>query len=223
MATIITRLYNDEAAARNVIAELKAAEYADRNISLISGSNDLDTRLSAANVSDEAAAVYGPKVRDGNALVVVKALLGQAGDAIRIVNRHPSISTDLENENAYVATEVPPRDTSKLVNSDHPRYLTPRRHVEVDGPFSRAYADFAFPLLSRRPRGISVYQETKRFGAFLVPLLSTKKRSISVYQETKRFGAFLVPLLSKDVERKKSVFQGDVFFANFLVPHLIRR
>lgn len=224
MATIITRLYKDAATAQAVVADLKAEEYADRNISVISGSDDLENRMAAANVSDEAASVYAPMIKDGNSLVVVKALLGQARPAIAVVNRHPSIQTDLETENAYIPTTVPPRDTKNLIMRDHPLMLTSRSQVAVNGPFARRYGDFAFPLLSKGTRSISAYQGTKRFGDFIMPLLSKKERKISVYQGTKRFGAFLVPLLSKsNGERKNSVFQGNVFFANFLAPHLIRR
>lgn len=222
MATIITRLYKDAATADAVVADLKADDYADRNITVISGSDNLAQRMDAASVPEDAASAFAARIGEGNVLVVVKALLGQAERAVNIVNRQPTVDSGLEKQDIYVPTTYK-KDMSKLIMKDHPLMLTTRD--QVSGEHARRYADFLVPLLSKqRDRAISVYRGTKRFGDFLVPLLSKQRdREISVYRGTKRFGDFLVPLLSKQGDRDLSVLRGTVRYADFLAPLIIRK
>ncbi len=223
MATIITRLYKDEAAANAVVADLKADPYHGQKSTIITGSDALDERIGAAGVGEDAAAAYKPLVEKGNALLVVEALLGQARPAIKIIDKHPSVEVELDNQNAYVATAYE-KDMSKLVMRDHPYMMTPKGQSPVFHGTTR-FGAFLMPLISKRkPVGMTVYQGTKHFGAFLVPLISKRKPvGKTVYQGTKRFGAFLMPLLSSRTPPDHAVFRGTKRFGDFLMPLISRR
>jgi hypothetical protein len=222
MATIITRLYSDEATANTVVADLKADPYHGHSSTIITGSDALDDRMKEAGVGEDAAAVYKPLVEKGNALLVVKALLGQAQSAIGIVNSHPSIEVDLETQNAYVSTTYE-KDMSKLVDREHKLQLT--EHEQISSRTGKRYGAFLVPLLSKRtPPDNAVYRGTKRFGDFLVPLLSKRTPpDNAVYRGTKRFGAFLVPLLSSRTPKPPTVYHGTKRFGAFLLPLILRR
>ena len=225
MATIITRLYKDEAAANAVVSDLKAGRDISVTSTIISGSGDVKQKMLDLGLSEEAADAYGPKVESGNALLTVTALLGQAQGAKRIVNSHPAEDAGVANENVYVPTKAYKKDTSQLIMKDHPLMLTSKDQVKTSGPFAMRYGDFFYPLLSKRkPVGMTVYSGTKRFGAFLMPLLSNRKPlGMTVYNGTKRFGAFLVPLLSGRKPPAHAVYKGTVHFGDFLVPLISKR
>jgi hypothetical protein len=107
MTTIITRLYPDAATAQSVAGVLAADGQAYTAIDVITrdGAGTLAGRLRNARVGAGAAAAYAGPVGDGRALLVVNAPvapLGTALRAIRTVNRYPSVSVGLADEDVYI-------------------------------------------------------------------------------------------------------------------------
>ncbi len=222
MATIITRLYKDDATANTVAAELAADPYHSHSATLVSGADGLDKKLAALGIGEDAAAAYAPKIRDGNVLLTVNALLGQARNAIKIVDKHEAVDVEIENENLYAPTTYV-KDMSKLVDSEHALQLTERE--QISSRTGSRYGAFLVPLLSgRTPPDHAVFRGTKRFGDFVMPLLSGRiPPDHAIFRGTKRFGAFLVPLISNRLPTPPTVYHGTKRFGAFLMPLIKRR
>jgi hypothetical protein len=119
MTTIITRLYPDLATAQEVVAALKDRGHDPLTIDVIAerGEGAPEARMRAARVPAASAAAYGPGVARGGALLVVRAPfapMGTARDAIKVVNRTPSIDVGLADEDFYIR-EQPRLETAGKV------------------------------------------------------------------------------------------------------------
>ncbi len=144
MTTIITRLYADVATARGVANALMAQGHGQDTIDVIArdGAGDMAGRMRAARVSPTAAAAYAGAMSGGQALVVVRAPfapMGAARNAMKIVNRTPSVKVGLADEDVYVR-EDPRIVRSGLVMTDHPLFMTnphrslPHGHILGSNP-----------------------------------------------------------------------------------------
>jgi hypothetical protein len=128
MTTIITRLYADMATARGVANALVAQGHGPDTIDVIArdGAGDVTDRMRDARVSAAATAAYAPGVSGGNALLVMRAPfapMGAARNAMKTVDRTPSIKVGLATENDYVR-EQPVVMREGLVMTSHPLLMT---------------------------------------------------------------------------------------------------
>ncbi len=151
MTTIITRLYSDAAEASAVVAALVAGGHDKDDIRIIDGAAKAEaaSAMKAARVSDAAAAAYGRAMTPGQALLVVEAgfnPVGAARQAIKIVNRHPSINAGLDDEDGFIR-EYPTMAPGGSVLRGAPLLMS--------NPFSRASHGRIFganPVTSSKPR-----------------------------------------------------------------------
>jgi len=218
MTTIITRLYEDDAAANAVASGLSDAGFPASIFDVIAGGGDVAGAMATARVSEEGAAVYGPLIDQGKKLVVVRAPItpfGAAKRAMSIVDSQPTVDTGLKNQDQYVREAIVP-ETDAPFGGGKPRTSA------VGKEFKWSLAPI--PLLMNWERQNSCFSGTKCFGAFLVPLHSKNRFRIGkpVFQRTKRFGAFIMPLLNKRKPLGKTILTGDKRFADFLVPLLVK-
>ncbi len=225
MTTIITRLYKDDSAANAVVAGLSEAGFPDKLYSTIGGGGDVASALADASVGEDAAAAYAPLIDQGNKLVVVRAPFtpfGAAKEAMKIVDSQPTVDAGVANENVFVSEEMKESSFPKILRNQHfGDFLVP---LLIKSAASPARGMGVRSDASRKKRTSAV----GRHGHWSTPILDIAlirrgTREISVYRETKRFGAFLVPLLSKRKPAANSVFSGTVRFGDFLAPLLIRR
>jgi hypothetical protein len=144
MTTIITRLYPDTATARAVAGALTASGHAVDTVEVIArdGAADVASRMRAARVHPDAAALYAPAVTGGATLLVVRAPfapMGAARHAMKVVDRTPSIKVGVGDENAYIREQptVAMRDNllhgHPLVMSNPHRSL-PHGHILGSNP-----------------------------------------------------------------------------------------
>ncbi|MFK7942335.1 MAG: hypothetical protein AB8B85_05385 [Paracoccaceae bacterium] len=102
--TVITRIYSNEAAANSVADALRGKGFREDMFDVISGGSDSAELMSAAKVGDAEAAVYGPMVGKGNALVVVRAPFtpfGAVASAKSIVAAGSPLEVEVENADRY--------------------------------------------------------------------------------------------------------------------------
>jgi hypothetical protein len=111
MTTVVSRLYSDAATADAVAEALRAEGHPDGHIDVIAGGKDkaaLAKRIREARVSEAAAAAYAAKLGEGKALVVARVPfmpLGAALNAIRTVDRFPSVDAGVADQNEYIREE----------------------------------------------------------------------------------------------------------------------
>jgi hypothetical protein len=108
MTTIITRIYKDEAAANAVADALRAKAFPGDMFDVISGGADVTGRMATAQVADAEAAVYGPMVEQGNALVVVRAPFapfGAARTAMQVADEGGPLEVKVDNANRYMGLD----------------------------------------------------------------------------------------------------------------------
>jgi len=141
---------------------------------------------------------------------------------MKIVDSQPTVDAGLEKENVLLNEEMKETSFPSILRDTHfADFLVPliskRGSNLSQGMGVRSVA-------SRKPRDSAVGRHGHWSTPILdIPLLRKARREISVYRETKRFGAFLVPLLSKRTPPENSVFKGTVRFGDFLAPLIIRR
>ena len=103
MTTIITRAYKDQKAANAVADALRAKSFPESTFDVISGKGAADS-MATAGVSEAEAAVYGPMVDGGNAVVVVRAPFtpfGAARTAMQIADAGGPLEVEIENANRH--------------------------------------------------------------------------------------------------------------------------
>jgi hypothetical protein len=206
MTTIITRLYPDAAAAGAVVAALRAGgdEASDTSIITADAAGGAAAAMQAARVGAEAAAAYAGPVAQGRALLVVNAPfapMGTALNAIRTVNRFPSIDAGLADEDAYIRDE-PQMElegrvfTGTVFFMSNPNRPLPRGHILGGRMLSR-----------ERPRTSAIrggaYMSTKFWP---MKLLSRHSDRLSVMRDGFHFSSlFGIPLLVKDWPPREDV------------------
>jgi len=150
MATIITRVYKDEKAAKAVAATLQQGGFAARDVSVVGGGEGIADRLTGAGVGANTAAAAAEKIEGGNAAVVIAAPFGKAVKAQRIVDAAKPIALSVDKADDYVpAGEMAASKPDKVMGS-HPRFLTSSNYpggARDSKPFS---ALFGMRMLSDR-------------------------------------------------------------------------
>ena len=206
MTTIITRLFKDEAAARNAARKLQFKGFPARSITVISG-KDAEARMKRADVHASAAKKYADSLSSGGAVLAIAATykpLGAARIAREYLAGQDTVDVGKVTEEHFVKDRP---DRAPSVLKDHPRFLTAspsstdynggpitagigfrllndrkgRRSVKSGGGFmSRMF--WPMPLLSRKPRSKSVMSGGRFMSRSFwpAPLLSTRPRSNSV-------------------------------------------
>ena len=198
MTTIITRLYPDAAAAQTVAGVLAADGQAYTGIDVITrdGAGTIADRLRKARVGATAAAAYAGPVADGKALLVVDAPfapLGTALRAIRTVNRYPSISVGLADEDVYIREEPETIMDGRVYRGtvffmSNPHRSLPTGHILGSNP-----------IIHSRPRNSAI-----RGGAYMsrwfwpMKLVSKPKVGTSALRGTWLFSSmFGIPTVTK--------------------------
>jgi hypothetical protein len=141
MTTIITRLYQNTAAAQAVVNALLESGHDQDSIDVIArdGASDVMDRMRQARVSPTAAAAYADHIGTGRALLVVRAdfnPVGAARNAMKVTARFPSIDVGLHDENEYIR-EQPNPEMHNSVLRGHPLFMSnpyrPRFHGHILG------------------------------------------------------------------------------------------
>jgi hypothetical protein len=137
MTTIITRLFEDNAAAQLAVTDLLGRGHSKDYIDIITrdGSGALTERIRAARVSPSAAATYASHVSQGRALVVVQAPfnpIGAARHAMRVLDGHPSLKVGVANENEYIREDAKV-ELSGNVLRDHPLFMSNKHRPASHG------------------------------------------------------------------------------------------
>ncbi|MBD1204313.1 MAG: hypothetical protein O9292_09520 [Rhodobacteraceae bacterium] len=146
MTTIITRLYTDVTAAQAVVAALTGSGHNPATIDVITreGPAAATDRMRAARVPSSSAAAYAPAIAEGRALLVVCAPfapMGTARHAIKTVNRYPSLSVGLANEDVYIREDPKVDLTGKIYSGttffmSNPYRPTGHGHIFGSNPIS---------------------------------------------------------------------------------------
>ena len=161
MTTIITRLYADAAAAQSVVAALQAEGPSSATVQVITkdGAGSAADRMHAARVGATEARAYAGPVGEGRALLVIDAPfapMGTALNAIRTVNRFPSIDVGLAEEDVYIRDE-PQVDLSGRVLQGTVFYMSnPHRSLP------QGHILGSNPIIHSRPRTSAI-----RGGAYI--------------------------------------------------------
>jgi len=206
MTTIITRLYESEAQAGNVVDKLKAEGFPENTYDVITSADA--SAMEAAHVGAEAAATYAGKMDPGNALLVVRAPFvpfGAARAAMTAADSEPSIDMGGMNQNVHV--EIEQKEVSRKILTDHPLFLTSKERPKTQ--HKTVSESLGFSLLSdRKPASNSIRHG--HWANFLFPLISHRKPT----GQTIRHGFwanFAVPHLTKKDTSKLSIRKGGGF------------
>ena len=151
MTTIITRLYANTAAAQAAVNDLKGGGHSEEYVFVIGkdGDGTVAGRMVAARVNAKSVAIYAAHVAKGAALVVVQAPfnpIGAARHAMRVLDKHPSMSVGVADENEYVR-EQPRVEIHGNILRDHPLFMVNKHAGLKHGTISGA---FGLRLLSAR-------------------------------------------------------------------------
>ncbi|WP_309663389.1 hypothetical protein [Tabrizicola sp.] len=201
MTTIITRLYANTAAAQAAVADLMGRGHGEDYIDIISreGDGTVRDRMLAARVSSAAAAAYAAPVSNGNALVVVRAPfnpVGAARNAMRALDRHPSIKVGLDSEDEYIR-EQPRVEVRGSILMNHPLFMSHDMAARERGTVSSA---FGVRTLSPQKTKTSAISGGGFMSTKLLPfaLLSRSKEKSSVIKDGWQLSTALgIPTISR--------------------------
>lgn len=206
MTTIITRLYPDLATARRVVEALEANGHDPSTIGMIAkgGDGSPEARMAEARVPGASAAAYAPGIARGGVLVVVQAgfaPLGAARDAIKVVNRTPSIDVGLEDEDFYIREQPKVELSGKILHGkvffmSNPYRSTGHGHILGSNP-----------ILPSKPRTSAIrggaYMSTKFWP---MKLVSTGRQASSAISGGLLFSRlFGIPLLIRDLPSREMI------------------
>lgn len=206
MTTIITRLYPDLATAQSVAEALKSRGHDPVTIDVIAqgGEGSPEARMHSARVLAASAAAYAPGIARGGALLVVRAPfapMGTARDAIRVVNRTPSIDVGLADEDVYIR-EQPRVETAGKVLPGTVFYMSnPHRRL------GHGHILGANPILPARPR-TSAIPGGRHMSRMFWPmkLVSTGRQAGSAIRGGFLFSSlFGIPTLIRDLPSRELI------------------
>lgn len=136
MSTVITRLYESSARTVEVISRLKRKGFVDRDIDVIAavpgeeegapgeGAESIVARMEEAGVLKKSAVKYADRVKDGAALLVVRAPFGTVNKATKVADSFQPVRAGVDNEEVYVVKDTVPTNIIRtgapapLVKSD---------------------------------------------------------------------------------------------------------
>lgn len=206
MTTIITRLYPDLATAQGVVEALQARGHAAQTIDVITGvgEGDVTARMLGARVPAASAAAYGPGLAKGGALLVVRAPfapMGAARDAMKVVNRTPSLDVGLADEDVYIR-EQPKNDISGKI--------LPGTVFYMSNPFRRhghGHILGANPILPSKPRTSAIAGGRYMSQMFWpMKLVSTGRQANSAIRGGMLFSRmFGIPTLVRDLPSRELI------------------
>lgn len=180
MTTIISRLYNDPAAAEAVVSALRAKGYPAHTVDLIAGSAGA-AAIRAAGVGAASAAAYAERIATGKALVVVRAAfnpIGAARDAMRIVDSFDPLHVAGAVPDDYVVEPLRDDLYQLSILHDHPRFLSPDATALSGRPHPLASEVFGLRLLSPHKTRMSAIKGGRFMSGWFFPLpLLSRKRS----------------------------------------------
>ncbi|MEO0402271.1 MAG: hypothetical protein AAF214_07830 [Pseudomonadota bacterium] len=215
MTTIISRVFQDEAAARTAANRINFRGVPNRAIYVITATDDdvLAAKMDKALVHESAHSAYAKHVKDGRALLVVRATYKPLTAATIVRDMLAKMDT-VDTGDIVQEHEMPdgPEIASSVLR-EHPLFLTvrPNRTGYSGGPVT---AGFGFGLLSRRRARASV----NRGGGFKsrlfwpMPLLSKKKPKSSVISGGRQVSKTFWPtgLLSTKRRGNSVITGGDL-------------
>ena len=104
MASNVIGLFSSEEVAQRVMDELRAQGFNRRNINHLKGDQgDLEDELEREGVSAADANYYAGELRQGGALVSVRAEDNHVDEAVAIMNRHAETEDDFRDDADYAA------------------------------------------------------------------------------------------------------------------------
>jgi hypothetical protein len=230
MATVISRLFSDEAKALKTVKSFERSRFPRRDIAVVrKGEGDtvdtLTARMVKAEIAEGTAKAYAAKLLDGGAVFAVKATykpLMAKTIARDMLDGADTVDMGMVEEENWV------RDTPQPMASildDHPRFLTrPSETSRTKGPVTAKYGMAL--LSSRKPMRGSVISGGKKMSFWPIPLLRdgliTKPRLRKDGPVTARFS--WMPMLSS-TKRESSVISGGKLIVeeNLGIPSIIRR
>tara|TARA_R110002020_G_scaffold37723_3_gene113819 strand:+ start:452 stop:1003 length:552 start_codon:yes stop_codon:yes gene_type:complete len=182
MTTLITRLYETVERASTAANALAAINYRDKHYDVIAAPAtaslaDVNAALSSAGVIPRSAAVYAPRILDGNALVVVRAPIGTSFAAEDVLDGFEPIDLGMRDEVHLPAeASLPPKVYRQRATSLLPRdamILSGRKFLPAitsrqTGPWSG--------LIRSGPSAGLIRDRTTPFSSTLgLPLLSKRE------------------------------------------------
>lgn len=204
MTTIITRLYPDLATAQRVVTALAANGHEPTTFDIITkGAGDsAEARMAAARVPKASAAAYAPGIAKGAALVVVQAgfaPLGAARDAIKVVNRTPSIDVGIEDEDFYIREQPKVELSGKVMRGTVFFMSNPHRAL------SHGHVLGSNPILPSKPRTSAIPGGAYMSRMFWpMKLVSTGRQANSAIQGGFLFSQmFGIPTLIRDLPSRE--------------------
>jgi len=205
MTTVITRIFEDEAAASKTAKYLRLKGLPDSAVKVIAGgdADDLSEALRKAQVHEDAVKPYADSIKKGHAALIVRATyvpLGAPRITRDILARRDTVDMGDVMEEHYFTD---PPEKSKSILKHHPRFLTAR--IRGGGPVMGPKT-----VIRNRKATSAVGKERHVSRLFWpMPLLSTKERRIKVHRGGRYMSKSFwpMPLLSHK-ERRKSVVEG---------------
>ncbi|WP_293867403.1 hypothetical protein [uncultured Alsobacter sp.] len=179
MTTIITRLFASPDKGAAAVSALKAKKFKDSDIDCIAGDGAAGA-LSAAGVYEAAAQTYAEKLKDGGAVVVVRAPYGNAILAKRVLDAAGPEASPVKYDEVYLEAADKPVCTKDrylpellpegtLVLSD---MLFPRPVIKGD------WHMFGGGLSNRVPSGnLTDWSFSKMLG---LPMLSNREPKVNL-------------------------------------------
>jgi hypothetical protein len=213
MATIITRVFQDEAAAQSAAKRVVFRGIPERAVKVITGGDpeELSARMAHADVHESAIPVYARHLGSDQALLVVRATYKPLG-AARITREELAKRETLDVGEVVDDHFIPDGpERAKSVLKSHPRFFTMPLGRYARG---RVTEGMGFKTIIRKSHRRSASMTgTKVSRAFWpMPLLSSKERSIKVSHGHKSKLFWPMPLLWTGKRRKSVIHDaGPVF------------
>jgi hypothetical protein len=224
MTKLITRLYDSADKARQVRDDLiDTHRFSPRSVELHTEAEGLAAKLGAAQVAGDTAEEYERRVREGAAVVLVRAGYRPL-QAPQITRDHAARMGALDMGDLVeevVVKDKPERFQGKILH-DHPRLLTRRR---APGRTNYHMADWPIPLLSRhKPIRESIVPPHAFMANWPIPHLSDRKPADKfAFPRHARMAGYPVPLLSKRKPADRFAFPRHARMAAHPVPLLSDR
>lgn len=226
MTKVITRLYTSADKARSVRdALIERHRFSARIVDLYTGGEGLAAELTAQNVAKKTAAEYEKRVKDGAAVILVRAGYRplQVAQTTRDVTAEMGALDigGLVEEVEVEARDAPERFPGKILH-DHPRFLTRRR---PPGRTTWHMADWPIPLISRhKPIRESIVPPHAHMANWPIPLLSDRAPADKfAFPRHARMAAYPVPLLSARKPADRFAFPRHARMADYPFPLLSDR
>ena len=138
MANNVIGLFENRSVADQVVQELLAAGFSERNLNRYEGSQDeIERELGREGISSADADYYAEGLRSGGALVSVRAKDNQVDEAVEIMNRYANTGT-ADDSTTYDTGTVDYAASSAPSNLDTVAMGTTTEVTEVSTPVSAA-------------------------------------------------------------------------------------